>query len=1126
MKIAIRRSASLFVGTIWMFASGYPAFGDDTELFITDASNGVNFGNPNILFIMDTSGSMDADIVTQANYDPEENYSGSCEDDHVYWRSGTGDPPGCGTSRWFERSSFMCDAAIKAFDSGAGTYIDRMAQYDPGWQDRWERIDNDRKTRLVECEDDGGVHGRNSSDDEVYAQNGNDSEPWSADAADEVSWGAWPTDVLYTVFDGNYLNWYHGPTGVSTRIQVVKDVATDLLSSVNGVNVGLMRFNWDAGGPVIHAMEDIATARTPMTTTINALPASGWTPLSETLYEAGQYYAGRNVVYGDVQGPPNSISTSRLPGNSSLYNSPMELGCQKNFVVLLTDGEPTQDTGADTAITSLPSFGTLVGGSCDGSGNGACLDDMAEYMFKADLNPGLPGQQNVTTYTIGFTVDLPILASTAARGGGAYFTADDTASLSTALTNIVTSILDTESTFVSPTVSVNSFNRAQTLNDLFINVFQATGDVHWPGNLKKYRLRASDGTIVDQNGNPAVDPATGFFADSAQSFWSSTVDGRDVTQGGAANQIPVPAARSVYTYLGNAMLTSAGNRVELGNSAIDDALLGIGQTGDPARDDVIDYIRGVDITDVDQDNNVTEPRYQMGDPLHSKPHSVIYGGTVANPDVSDAVVYFATNDGYLHAIDPNTGVEKWAFIPPEFMPDQVALYKNETTNSKHYGIDGNITVQQLADKNGVIEPAAGEKVYLYFGARRGGSFYYGLDVTDPDNPMLLWSRDSNSLADLGQSWSTPMPTRVNIDQATQNDQKMVLIFGGGYDPTQDNNNSSLDTSGNSIFMLDSVSGDLLWRAGETGADRNLAKMQYSIPANVRVIDLDGDKFADRMYASDMGGQVWRFDIFNGQPRATLVNGGVIAQLGSAPADPAPLADTRRFYYAPDAALVNDRENNYVHIGIGSGHRAHPNSVFTQDRFYAIRDHRVFAGHTQPNYDAMTPITDADLIDVSDDVDTDVPPGSDGWKLELRDGGWQGEKVLAETRTFDNKVYFTTFIPGGGASANSCVPALGSNRLYIMDILNGAPVNNLDQQGDDDDLTLTDRYYSFRGSISSEVVFLFPEDDDDEGGEEGEECAEGEDCDPPDPVACVDLFCFDPGFENNPMRTFWSQENVQ
>ncbi len=84
-------------------------------------------------------------------------------------------------------------------------------------------------------------------------------------------------------------------------------------------------------------------------------------------------------------------------------------------------------------------------------------------------------------------------------------------------------------------------------------------------------------------------------------------------------------------------------------------------------------------------------------------------------------------------------------------------------------------------------------------------------------------------------------------------------------------------------------------------------------------------------------------------------------------------------------------------------------------------------------------------------------------------------------------------------------------------LNGGPVTNLDGSADPDNLTEEDRYKEFRGSISSEVVFLFPSPDD--------PACVGNQCTPP-PVACVDLFCFPPGFANNPVRTFWSQESTQ
>ena len=893
----------------------------------------------------------------------------------------------------------------------------------------------------------------------------------------------------------------------------MQDVATNLLNSINGVNVGLMTFNYQQGGYVVHAVQPIATARTNMINEINALTPSTWTPLSETLYEAGLYYEGKNVYFGT-----NSVADSRDSGNPNIYDSPLNVSCQKNFIVLLTDGEPTQDHDADSLITSMQdangkTFSDYVpGGMCDpetypagfNPDGGQCLDDLAQFLHEGDQSP-LAGNQNIDVYTIGFTVDLPILADTAARGGGQYYTANDTASLSTALSNIVTNILDTQTTFLSPTVSVNSFNRTRNLNDLFISVFKASANTHWPGNLKKYRLDPTTDQIIDVNGAPAVDPATGFFADTSQSYWSTAVDGSDIQAGGAANKIPDPSTRKVYTYISGADLTASANRISTTNTALTDAMLNIGQPGDPSHNDLVNFINGLDVTDVNQNNNTNEPRDQMGDPLHSQPVTVIYG-----PTVDDAVVYFATNDGYLHAIDTKTGVEKWAFIPPDFLKNQVDLFINASRPTKEYGIDGSLRVQMLANGDGTIGP--GEKVYLFFGVRRGGDVYYALDVTNPDAPQFMWRRDSTSLTGSGQSWATPVPTRMNIQGASQNAEKFVLVIGGGYEPDQDNVTTSTDTAGNSIYIIDSVSGNLLWRGSKSGATANFAvtnkAMDYSIPAEVKVIDFDGDGFADRMYAADMGGQVWRFDVFNGQPASSLIT-------GAAPSASPLVDDTRRFYYSPDVALVNTKDYHFVHVGIGSGHRAHPLSLANHDRFYALRDNLGLATMTQAQYDAVTPIKDSDLVDVTTDINAAVPQGSPGWRLELSDGGWQGEKVLAESRTFNNQVFFTTFTPS--TDTTSCEPKLGTNRLYVMSLFNGAPVNNLDNSQDTQTLTETDRYKEFTGSISSEVTFIFPSPDNPNS------CV-GDQCTPP-PVACVDLFCFPPGFANNPVRTFWSQERV-
>src|SRR5690606_33583781 len=169
----------------------------------------------------------------------------------------------------------------------------------------------------------------------------------------------------------------------------------------------------------------------------------------------------------------------------------------------------------------------------------------------------------------------------------------------------------------------------------------------------------------------------------------------------------------------------------------------------------------------------------------------------------------ATNGGCLHAIDTSTGVEKWAFVPPEFLADQAQLLANPASDSKQYGIDGNLRVQVIAGHDGIIDAASGEKVYLFFGLRRGGSAYYGLDVTNPDAPTLLWRLDGTSLAGLGQTWSSPVPTQIKVGTESRH----VVIFAGGYDTSQDVANvvPGPDALGNAIYIVDSVTGELIWR---------------------------------------------------------------------------------------------------------------------------------------------------------------------------------------------------------------------------------------------------------------------------------------------------------------------------
>lgn len=1039
---------------------------DDTEVFLGNSQD----IRPNILFIVDTSSSMDAQVLLpRAPYDAATVYPGSCDVKNVYYSltlgpDGVAEVPDCdaGNLQKVQKVVNDCAAAQTALADAAGFYAGRVLQWNRPLA-QWHALTPGANIDPLECEADAGVHGENAASPARFARNGDDDVRWTADANLAIDWSS---AGIVTLYSANWLNWYHAPLQSTnlTRLQTVQAVATSIANSIDHVNLGLMRFSTAhsltdptdpaEGGMVTHAIANIDTDRASILASLNSYTADSFTPLSETLYEAGQYFAGRAVDYGlnstiDVNTPAPSVAASRQPDNPALYKSPIQFSCQRNFDILLTDGEPTADRSADAKIAALPNFNTLVGASCDGNGDGHCLDDMAQYLHDADLSP-LPGKQNVTTYTIGFGPDVAgsaFLEEVARKGGGRAFSANNVNDLSAALQSIIGEIRRSSGSFATPTVSVNAFNRTQTNNELYVSVFTPTNTARWPGNVKKYGLL--DGAIVDDNGQSAVDPATGFFRDGITSIWSAAPDGAAVELGGAVSRMPDPNARRVFTWLaasGTNNLAAPQNAFDTGNALLTDAMLRTAPGGPITREDLIHWLRGQDVTDANGNGNTAETLRHMGDPLHARPAVVSYGGTTAAPDAQDSVLYVPTNDGFLHAFDAKTGNELWSFVPESLLGRLVDLYANLGVNARSYGLDGDVRVLKFdVNQDGIIDPAAGDRVWIYFGMRRGGRQYFALDVTDRNNPRLKFVLGPADLPGVGETWSPPAMARVRVAGAAQNGENLVLIFGGGYDDAEENGPYVEDTSGHRIYMVDASSGNLLWYAGGPhGAgvpDLALDHMRNAIPSRIVVLDTNADGYADRMYAADLGGRVWRFDITNGNGRNNLVQGGVLATLGAGDNADHGMANNRRFYNAPDVALIQRRgANPYYSLAIGSGYRGHPLNTQTQDRFYLLRDQNPFGRLTAQDYANLTPVVDGDLVDITANIGTAVvPPAAAGWKLEMRlNGGWSGEKILSEALTVDGTILFTSYQPQSAGQIDPCQPANGINRAYALRVDEGLP----------------------------------------------------------------------------------------
>ena len=1137
-------SAAILLG----MTAAIPAQADDTEIYtgLNSAANGAV--DPNVLFILDTSGSMGSSVTQViAAYDPTTTYTGSCVNSRVYY-STSGTPPTCGTSRYFDLSKFRCAAAnTPLFGTGSnspGFFQDRVARHSTGGSffssTGWKSLSTfDRSPNHVECRSDENIHGSenyNQPDGSGGNYIRNTTAGYTSNASRRRNWNN--TGQFYTLYSANYMNYFNNSASVTntTRLEIMKDVVKSVADSNNNLNIGLMRFDTD-GGPVIFPFSDIdaPNVRTNFKNTVSNLNASGITPLSETLREASRVYRGENAVSGLGQSPNSipSVAASFISGTTR-YDTPLDVQCQKNFIILLTDGEPVSDDDFDANINNLISGADLPSNdtSCGGSDN--CLDELAEFLNEVDQVTSLNGKQNVVTYTIGFFSNQTLLANTANKGGGSYFLADNFAALSSAFTQIITEIQAVNTTFTAPAVSVNAFNRVTNRKELFFTLFKPEASPVWTGNLKRYELDF----LLDSNGDPidtnndgvpddpqvlddrspqqlAVDPQTGFFDPLARSFWTldtDAPDGDETSLGGAARVFggnssaglssDAPALRTVYTYTGtNRTLSAAVNAVQphssicstcSSNPALTSAFMGHSGGTTPSLQDLINWRAGVDVQDEDTDGVSTDARRSMADPLHTKPVLVTYGATDADPDIT---LFMATNDGSLHAIDVDDGTEVFTFIPPEEMLETETNFNNIPTGEKEYGLDGNITLfHQDINGDGILNGS--DKYILIVGQRRGGTRYYALDITDRANPVYLWSvlggqggaipntsGEINYIRELGQTWSTPKVGRVSINSSSTD----VLIFGGGYDTDQDVEGTArtTDDSGRGIFMVNVYNGNLVWSAGpppslpgDPDPDLDLAQMAYSIPADVRVIDINADGFTDRIYAADTGGQVWRFDISsNATSVADLVDGTVLADIQrSTPSSTATVASNRKFFYAPDPSLVIPEDDApYIALAIGSGNRSHPLNQDVQDRFYMIKDPHPFAKPAA----YPTTLYESDLLDTTTDLTPDVS-NHDGWYIQLADGtgssagNFVGEKVLSESVTFDGTVLFTTFVPVQTASAVDCAPNQGTGAVYAVNIEDARPVQDLDTTTASNSLTRADRRLELtRTGIAPEVTILFP-----------------------------------------------------
>lgn len=817
----------------------------------------------------------------------------------------------------------------------------------------------------------------------------------------------------------NFANWY---TYYRSRILAARaGVGRAFASQGEAIRVGFATIN--ASGSVIRGVTPFSgTDRTAFFDELYGrdIPAKG-TPLRTSLKEVGEYFSR-----SDNNGPWSARAGSTLP----------HLTCRQSYNILMTDGYWNGDS---------PSVGDQ-----DQDGIKNTLADVAYKYWKTDLRSDLANKVPTSTadpanwqHLVNFTVGLGVNGSldpgkglpaswpnpydsdefkiddlwhAAVNSKGSFFSAADPDTFAEALSSTLAQIAARNS-------SASSVTANATRLDSNTHIYQArynSGD--WSGQLVSIPLN-SDGTL----GEIAWDAAT---------------------------LIPQPSARSIFTRQGGAGIAFTWEALNNTNRA----LLNI--AGDNLGESRVAYLRG-ERGGEQRNGGVFRNRSDLlGDIINSDPvyvgkrdygYSSATGLTQTERESYQAflsstaiarrppMLYVGANDGMLHGFRVADGVEQLAYIPASLLGELPQLTRPDY-NHRYY-VDGTPRV-------GDAYQGSRWKTLLLGSTGAGGKAVFAIDVTAPNNftaDKMLWEFTHS---EMGIALAAPTLVRVKADN------KWVALVANGY-------NSNSQTA--RLFVLDLATGAVIKEIDtQVGSASEPNGLSSPLP-----VDEDGDRVVDYVYAGDLQGNLWKFDLSDNNS----AQWGIAFKAGNKPkplfqaCDGACSTSTRQPITMRPLAIRHPRGGIMVLMGTGSYFTNDDKSLPTNPRLeavYGIWDTGSEVSRSQLLQQSITHEFVANGTTIKFNVrvvsSRDVNYTSQkGWYLVLKSPGLSkgvGERAVSEMLYRHKRLIFNTLIPsadacdfGGRSWLMELDPVSGARLTYsVFDVNGDGAVNDDDYVG--------------------------------------------------------------------------------